>query len=80
MYGAEFTKLYANRYGSKIRPAENARFVAVPQRPAPPARTPVRSPSAAADSGQIRRQIAIGLMGLALGLLLAFVTGWRRQA
>jgi membrane protein len=80
MYGAEFTKLYANRYGSKIRPAENARFVAAPQRPAPPARTPVRSPSAAADSGQIRRQIAIGLMGLALGLLLAFVTGWRRQA
>ncbi len=79
MYGAEFTKLYANRYGSKIRPAENARFVAAPQRTAPPARTPVRSPSAAAESGQIRRQIAIGLMGLALGLLLAFVIGWRRQ-
>jgi membrane protein len=85
MYGAEFTKLYANCYGSKIRPAENARFVAAPPRsaaakplPAPPPPAAGAAP-AAPSPGQTRRQIATGLIGLALGLLLAFVAGWRRH-
>lgn len=30
-FGAEFTQIYANRYGAGVEPAENARFVGEPQ-------------------------------------------------
>jgi membrane protein len=94
MFGAEFTQVYANKYGSRIRASGNARLVA----PTPadanesPTPEPVSLPvlpletdgqSAAKVSASLRhqylRQIAAALMGMAVGLMLAFVSSWRRK-
>jgi membrane protein len=37
-FGAQFTRLYADRFGSRVRPAAGARFVAVKEVNLPPAR------------------------------------------
>jgi membrane protein len=42
LFGAEFTRVYADRYGTRIRPADNARFVGCDEgnRQAPPGGAP----------------------------------------
>ncbi len=85
-FGAEFTKVYANRYGSKIRPAENAQlFVRSPVRQIEP--IPAPQDAVAVPSSLPSRQpelpwalpLAAGLLGLASGLLLSYLTGIFRR-
>lgn len=89
MFGAEFTKVYANKYGRRIVPRSTATSLAEhynnlqveedhghelqPEErvyfepPAPP------TVASAAPGNQKRKQLAMGLLGLAAGLFLAFV-------
>jgi membrane protein len=88
LFGAEFTQVYANKYGSRLKPADNAvwrghesdpttnsnpyRIVAVPAE----AEAAVAPQPRAADW---RQRIATGLLGLAAGLLLGFLGSLRRE-
>jgi membrane protein len=84
LFGAEFTQVYANRFGSKLIPDDDALTV-VRQEPVtmtspaspPPVITPPPAPSTPAPAHQVERQVAAGLLGLALGLFLAFISGRR---
>ena len=89
MYGAEFTKIYANRYGSRIVPRSTATSLAEhynqiqveeaqEEEPEPEERIyfaaherELVEPPAA--NQQKRKQLAAGLIGLAVGLFLAFI-------
>jgi membrane protein len=83
LFGAEFTQAYANQFGSKLIPAEDAQVVVrrepvtmTSPAPPPPVIRPPLSPAAhQASSRQLERQVAAGLLGLALGLFLAFIGG-----
>ena len=92
-YGAEFTKIYANRYGSKVVPASNAVAIRrervnnnVPK-PKPeldriPAYLP--EPLYLPDTGdsparQRAKQVGFGFLGLAVGLFLGFISSLRRD-
>lgn len=86
-YGAEFTKVYANKYGSKVVPANNA--IAVRREliyekykltPAEPVALPISfykpQPEASPSPVKQKRKMAgFGLMGLAIGLFLGYWGG-----
>lgn len=94
-YGAEFTQIFANRYGSKVIPASNA--VAIRRErvewvdpdledfPEPeqfPAYLP--EPLYIPESGdsatrQKAKQVGFGFIGLAIGLFLGFLSSLRRD-
>lgn len=98
LYGAEFTKVYANRLGRPIQPEEDAMFLSarlmerreeamalaeaeVAARETAAAQEPVARPRPAVvvrepeqHEGQARKQVAAGLLGLALGLFLSYVS------
>lgn len=88
LFGAEFTQVYANKYGSRLKPATNAvwrggdatgisqaeeaqpyRIATIP----PEAETQAERPT-----GRWRWPTATGLLGLAAGLLLGFLSSLRR--
>jgi len=89
MFGAEFTKVYANRYGRRIVPRRTATSLAEhygniqdieepEEEPEPDERIYFAAPEPepeelAAPRQQKRKQFAAGLIGLATGLFLAFV-------
>jgi membrane protein len=82
LFGAEFTQIYANKYGSRLILQEGVMQVTHKRyelpKPPPPlieevietADPPVR---------QRQKQWAVGLLGLALGLLLGFLGSLRRH-
>lgn len=93
-YGAEFTQIFANRYGSKLVPASNA--VAIrrervngneePQLEPEPEMLPAYLPEPLymPDSGdsptrQRAKQVGFGFIGLAVGLFLGFLSSLRRD-
>jgi membrane protein len=89
MFGAEFTKVYANRFGRRIVPRRTATSLAEhynnlqtddsqEEEVEPEERiyfgAPVQEPiEPPAPSQQKRKQLAAGLIGLATGLFLAFI-------
>ncbi|MBE2223423.1 MAG: YihY/virulence factor BrkB family protein [Anaerolineae bacterium] len=90
-YGAEFTQIYANRYGSKVVPASHA--VAIRRervnnhQPAPelemlpaylpePLYLPERGDSPARQKA---KQLGFGMIGLAIGLFLGFLGSLNRE-
>jgi membrane protein len=89
MFGAEFTKVFANRYGRRIVPRRTATSLAEhynniqaidkpADEPEPVERIYFAAPEPqlaepAAPRQQKRKQVAAGLIGLATGLFLAFV-------
>jgi membrane protein len=89
MYGAEFTKIYANRYGTPIVPRSTATLLAEhynnlqvvepeDEEPEPEERIYFGQPVQIVDepsppNHQKRKQLAAGLIGLATGLFLAFI-------
>jgi membrane protein len=84
MFGAEFTQAYANKFGSKIVPLGNARLVNAPTpRPSePPLAEAWRAgfeTQPVPQRAQKMRQVAAGMIGLAIGLLLALVSSRRRK-
>ncbi|HID53015.1 MAG TPA: YihY/virulence factor BrkB family protein [Anaerolineae bacterium] len=91
LLGAEFTYVYANTYGSKVRPAERAivltraeRSPPPPPQPEPrPIPEPPPLPLPEPETGpppvrRVEREAAFGLIGLAIGLLAAFLFGRKR--
>lgn len=93
LLGAEFTYVYANTYGSKVRPPEGAvvlkRVEPVDSPPPvlepPPsyALPPVFPEEVVVDevepaARRLEKEAAFGLLGLALGLLVAFLLGRKR--
>jgi membrane protein len=92
-YGAEFTKIYANRYGSKVMPASNAVAVrrerinhVMPQPPEPEPihqydPTPLYLPEPGdSPTRQRAKQVGFGFIGLAVGLFLGFLASLRRES
>ncbi|MCP5097607.1 MAG: YihY/virulence factor BrkB family protein [Chloroflexi bacterium] len=88
LLGAEFTQVYANTYGTMVRPPENGLVVAreryIIDRPeemrvmvAPENR--VIEETAVSPQRPIYHQLASGLIGIAVGLLLAFLNTLRRK-
>ncbi|HFQ94662.1 MAG TPA: YihY/virulence factor BrkB family protein [Anaerolineae bacterium] len=92
LLGAEFTYVYANIYGSKVRLSERAVVLPrtehsppppppepeprpVPEPAPPPLPEPETEPSPAR---RVEREAAFGLIGLAIGLLAAFLLGRKR--
>jgi membrane protein len=89
MFGAEFTKIYANRYGRRIVPRRTATSLAEhynnlqaddsqEEEPEPEERIyfgmPEQEPiELPAPRQQKRKQLAAGFIGLAVGLFLAFI-------
>ena len=89
MFGAEFTKVYANSHGRRIVPRRTATSLAEhynnimqdeaeEPEPEPEERTYFGSPleeapEAPAPKQQRRKQFATGLIGLAIGLFLGFI-------
>ncbi len=89
MYGAEFTKTYANRYGRPIVPRRSATSLAehytniqsfepVEEEPEPEERiyfgiTEQEPSTEPAPGHQRRKQLAAGFIGMAVGLFLAFI-------
>ena len=88
LFGAEFTQIYANKYGSRILPAGHAIYIPGRRPPEPekeaaaappePATTPLAL-AAESSQRQFEKQAAAALLGLAAGLLLAFLTNLRRN-
>ena len=90
-YGAEFTQIFANRYGSRVVPASNA--VAIRRErvnhngPEPkPEMLPAYLPeplylpeTGDSPSRQKAKQVGFGFLGLAVGLFLGFLTSLRRD-
>ncbi len=95
MYGAEFTKVYANRYGRRIVPRRSATSLAEhynniqsiePEEEAPMPEERIYFGAAEqeaieqpAPSHQKRKQLAAGFIGLAVGLFLAFLGQFLRD-
>ncbi|MFQ5436516.1 MAG: YhjD/YihY/BrkB family envelope integrity protein, partial [Anaerolineae bacterium] len=82
LFGAEFTQVYANRYGSRVRPSGQAVFTfhSPVQEELDVVTETVGAETAVAPSRHIRQQIGAGMLGVAVGLLLAFVANWRRNS
>ena len=90
LFGAEFTQIYSNRHGSRVVVKEG--FIQVTHRryeaPANPQPVlpvieepePVDDALPLPPSPTRPRQIAIGLIGLAIGLLLGFLSNFQRRA
>ncbi|MCP4358302.1 MAG: YihY/virulence factor BrkB family protein [Chloroflexi bacterium] len=85
-FGAEFTQVYSNRYGSKVRPSANAVILIRENRnrkkepfyPMPVYTTPSASLSynqAETTSRRIELKAALGLLVSAVFLLIAFLLG-----
>ncbi len=81
-FGAEFTQLYAKRYGHGIRPVSHAvelvrqrRTVEIPAPlpPPPPETNPI--PMKESPERQFERKTAVGLLSMAIVLLFAFLLG-----
>lgn len=85
MLGAEFTQVFANMHGSRIRPSSNALIMPEPIPEPPPARREsiaVPEPELfvqQSPSYQSLRQVAAALVGMAFGLLLAFLSSLRKK-
>ncbi len=89
-FGAEFTQVFANRYGSKVRPVGRAIVVRrqpIVEKPAPPLPPlPEPDPLYGYDlppepaTRQQARQLGYGLLGLAFGLLIGFIASLRRDS
>jgi membrane protein len=90
LFGAEFTQVYANKYGSRLKPAsnavwrnrENGDFADAEETPSYRIVTaPIRPQGDAWETAVPRWQhpVAIGMLGLAAGLLLAFLGSLRRE-
>ena len=89
MYGAEFVKVYANSHGRPIVPSRRATSLGEHYNNVLPKITPVPEPEpveriifgaendeaveAVPASHQTRKQVAAGLLGLAVGLFLGFI-------
>ena len=86
-FGAEFTKVFANTYGSKIRPADNAQFfVSRPIRqiePQPILETagslPAELPVQHIRASRSATMVSVGMLGLAFGLLLSYLATLLRR-
>lgn len=87
MFGAEFTRVFANKYGSKIRPTNNALYITLRepepfdqgQEPVPQPVMDVDDADLTSPASQSLRPIAAALIGMAFGLLLAFLSSLRRR-
>lgn len=93
-FGAEFTKVYANKYGTRLKPSSNAIWRSDYVNPNPPSAAeeiayrinvsslPDEPPPDAAEAETAvphwRKPVATGLLGLAAGLLLGFLSSLRR--
>ncbi|HEX6386954.1 MAG TPA: YihY/virulence factor BrkB family protein [Anaerolineae bacterium] len=87
LFGAEFTQVYANKYGSKLLPSAYAMFI-TRQRREPEAENkraevavPVEVSRQTADSAQrqFEKQVAAAMLGLAVGLFIAFWNSLKRS-
>jgi membrane protein len=95
LFGAEFTQVYANRFGSNLLPDKDAQIIirkpATAQEPSttaalhsPEPVVPTRPVNHSAQDTlqkpvrQREKEMAAGLIGLAVGLLFAFFAGRRR--
>ncbi len=85
LFGAEFTQAYANKYGSHLQPARNAVWRpahpnAIVQREEPYriATIPNEDETPETAVSPWRMPVATGLLGLAAGLLLGFLSSLRR--
>lgn len=88
LFGAEFTQVYANKYGSRLKPASNAMWrnrsnPITDAEIAPSYRivtAPLRPEMNEVETAVPRWQhpVAMSLLGLAAGLLLAFLGSLRR--
>ncbi|PID86114.1 MAG: ribonuclease BN [Chloroflexi bacterium] len=93
-YGAEFTKVYADRYGSKVVPADNA--VAIRRERVSSSYQPETEPGfeelpaylpepfyipepGDSPARQKAKQVGFGFIGLAVGLFLGFISSLRRD-
>ena len=85
-YGAEFTKVYANKYGSKVVPADDAIAVRrelvykdTPLAPINPVALPISFYEVEEDlpaTGKQKSKLAgFGMLGLAIGLFLGYLGG-----
>lgn len=85
-YGAEFTKVYANKYGSKVVPADDAIAVRreliyedTPPAPINPVALPISFYETEEDippTGNQKSKLAgFGMLGLAIGLFLGYLGG-----
>lgn len=98
LFGAEFTKVYANKYGTRLKPAANAvwrgghaspasssaleesayRITFTPPPDPPPPDPPPNTPTEPETAvSPWRKPMATGLLGLAAGLLLGFLSNLR---
>lgn len=88
-YGAEFTKVYANRYGSQVKPANNAiavrrqrgEIVLPPPPPSPlyDAYEALPPPTGDSPLRQRAKQVGFAFLGLAAGLMVGFIANLRRE-
>lgn len=91
-YGAEFTQIFANRYGSKVVPADNAVAIRrervngnhVPEPEPEPLPAYLPEPLYIPEPGdsptrQKAKQVGFGFIGLAIGLFLGFLSSLRRD-
>lgn len=88
LFGAEFTQVYANKYGSLLKPADNAVWRKgegasfTPDEQESRYRIATVAPETEREVGQPtarwRQPVATGLLGLAAGLLLGFLGSLRR--
>ena len=93
LFGAEFTQVYANKFGTRFKPSANAIWQD-DYAPAPPSEPEVRAysinfqapaeeqPPASPEDEETavphwRKPVATGLLGLATGLLLGFLRNLR---
>jgi membrane protein len=86
LFGAEFTQVYANKYGSRLKPANNAVWRDSNNLPDEVNSHPYRIAAAPAPPDEPEEEtavprwqhpIATGLFGLAAGLLLMFLSSLR---
>lgn len=81
MFGAEFTQVYANKHGAKVHLPENAlllhRNINHRPKPEPPPVEPVLPPPEPVPIW--RKQVATGLLALAVGLFLGFLGSQMRD-
>jgi len=93
-YGAEFTQIFANRYGSKVVPADNAVAIRrervsnnhMPEPKPEPELLPAYLPEPLyipepgdSPTRQKAKQVGFGFIGLAVGLFLGFLTNLRND-
>lgn len=84
LFGAEFTKVYANKHGHKIIPRGNGMLVTVKKYEVAPEPAPLIEPMEMPETAdpprrQLQKQFATALIGLAVGLLLGFLASLRRN-